>query len=184
MIRRPPRSTLFPYTTLFRSAADVEGYSRLMGLDEADTMRNLAAHRKIMDRLITQHRGRIANTAGDSVLAEFPSAVDAVQCAVAVQERLAEANERFVEDRRVQFRIGVHVGGGMVRDGDLLGGAVNVTARLQGLGRPGGVCVSGPAYDYVRKVLPLSFDDLGLQIVKSIAEPVPAYAVRSTKQKL
>jgi adenylate cyclase len=124
-------------------AADVEGYSRLMGEDEVGTMRNLAGHRKTMDRVISQHHGRIANTAGDSVLAEFPSAVDAVQCAVTVQERLADANERFVEERRVQFRIGVHVGDVMVKDGDLLGDAINIAARLQTLARPGGICISG-----------------------------------------
>ena len=146
-------------------------------------MRNLAAHRKTMDRVISQHHGRIANTAGDSVLAEFPSVVDAVQCAVTVQERLADANERFVEERRVQFRIGVHVGDVMVKEGDLLGDAINIAARLQTLARPGGICVSGLAHDYVRKLLPLSFDDLGLQVIKNIAEPVAVFAVRAAKQK-
>ena len=96
-------------------AADVAGYSRLMGEDEVGTLRTLAAHREIMDRLIGEHRGRIANTAGDSVLAEFPSVVDAVQCAVEVQKALAEANEGVPDDRRMSFRIGVHVGDVMVR---------------------------------------------------------------------
>jgi adenylate cyclase len=102
-------------------AADVAGYSRLMGQDEVGTMRALADHREVMDRLIGEHRGRIANTAGDSVLAEFPSVVDAVQCAVEVQQALAEANEGVPEDRRMSFRIGVHVGDVMVRGGDLFG---------------------------------------------------------------
>lgn len=121
-------------------AADVAGYSRLMGQDEIGTLRTLAVHREIMDGLIGQHRGRIANTAGDSVLAEFPSVVDAVQCAVEVQQALAEANERVREDRRMSFRIGVHVGDVMVRGADLLGDGVNVAARLQALAAPGGVC--------------------------------------------
>src|SRR5829696_5750973 len=114
-------------------AADVAGYSRLMSRDEAGTLRALAAAREIMDGLIRDHGGRIANTAGDSVLAEFPSAVDAVQCAVAVQEKLAEADAGVSEERRLQFRIGVHVGDVVVRGGDLLGDGVNVAARLEGL---------------------------------------------------
>ena len=102
-------------------AADVAGYSRLMSQDEVGTLRTLTAHRQIMDRLIAEHSGRIANTAGDSVLAEFPSAVDAVQCAVAVQEAIAQVAEDAPEHKRLRFRIGVHVGDVMVRGGDLLG---------------------------------------------------------------
>src|SRR5215204_7618824 len=100
-------------------AADVEGYSRLMGADEVGTLRTLTAHREIMDRLIGEHGGRIANTAGDSVLAEFPSVVDAVQAAVEIQEALRRANEALPNDRQVQFRVGVHVGDVMVKAGDL-----------------------------------------------------------------
>src|SRR5947199_10231235 len=107
-------------------AADVAGYSRLMGQDEVGTLRTLAAHREIMDRLITEHRGRIANTAGDSVLAEFPSVIDAVQCAVQAQQELAEANAGVPEDRRMSFRTGVHVGDVMVRGADLLVDGVNI----------------------------------------------------------
>src|SRR5215204_3075635 len=114
-------------------AADVAGYSRLMSQDEAGTLRALAAAREIMDGVIADHGGRIANTAGDSVLAEFPSAVDAVQCALAIQERLAEASTGEAEDRRLQFRIGIHVGDVVVRGGDLLGDGVNIAARLEGL---------------------------------------------------
>src|SRR5215203_6961039 len=119
--------------------ADVADYSRLMHADEAGTMRTLMAHRAIMDGLIAQHGGRIANTAGDSVLAEFPSVVDAVECAVAVQEKLAEANSGLADDGALRFRIGVHVGDVMVRGGDLLGDGVNVAARVQALAEPGGL---------------------------------------------
>lgn len=158
-------------------AADVAGYSRLTHADEAATLRTLAAHRTIMDALIGEHRGRIANTAGDSVLAEFGSAVDAVQCAVAIQERLREANRRMPEERRLQFRIGIHVGDAVLRGDDLLGDGVNLAARLQSIAEPGGICLSGLAHDYVRKVLPLTFTDLGLRQVKNIDEPVHAWAV-------
>ena len=161
-------------------AADVAGYSRLMSHDEAGTLRALAAARDVMDGLIRDHGGRIANTAGDSVLAEFPSAVDAVQCAVAVQEKLAEAGTGEPDDRRLQFRIGIHVGDVAVRGGDLLGDGVNVAARLEGVAEPGGIAISGAAHGYVRKALPMAYTDLGEQHVKNLDEPVRAYAVRST----
>ena len=124
-------------------AADVEGYSRLMGADEVGTLKGLTERRAILDKAIADHRGRIANTAGDSVLAEFGSAVDAVQCAVEAQAALAEANSSLPPDKRINFRIGIHVGDVMVRAGDLFGDGVNIAARLQTLAQPGGVCVSG-----------------------------------------
>ena len=158
-------------------AADVEGYSRLMGADEVGTLKGLTERRAILDKAIADHRGRIANTAGDSVLAEFGSAVDAVQCAVEAQAALAEANSSLPPDKRINFRIGIHVGDVMVRAGDLFGDGVNIAARLQTLAQPGGVCVSGVTYDQVRKVLPVAFTDLGAQQVKNIEEPVRAYAV-------
>jgi adenylate cyclase len=144
-------------------AADVEGYSRLMDRDEVATLRDLTERRQVLDGLIASHRGRIANTAGDSVLAEFSSAVDAVQCAVEAQAAWAEANDRVPPDRRVKFRIGVHVGDLMVRAGDFIGDGVNIAARLQSSAAADGVCISGAAYDHVRKVLPLTFNDLGMQ---------------------
>src|SRR5215213_11766053 len=159
-------------------AADVAGYSRLMGEDEVGTLRRLAAHREIMDRLIGEHRGRIANTAGDSVLAEFPSVVDAVKCAVEVQDMISRADEGAAEDDRVNFRIGVHLGDVMVHGKDLLGDAINIASRLQSLAQPGGVCMSGAAHEAVRKALPLNFDDMGWQTVKNIDEPMRVYAVR------
>src|SRR6185369_7125676 len=158
-------------------AADVEGYSRLMGADEVGTLKGLTERRAILDRIIAEHRGRIANTAGDSVLAEFGSAVDAVQCAVEAQTALAEANSSLAPDRRISFRIGVHIGDVMIRAGDLFGDGVNIAARLQSIGKPGGVCISGATYDQVRKVLPMTFADLGDQQVKNIQELVRAYQV-------
>jgi adenylate cyclase len=121
------------------------------------------------------HRGRIANTAGDSVLAEFGSAVDAVQCAVDAQVALAEANKSLAPERHINFRIGVHIGDVMVRAGDLFGDGVNIAARLQTLAKPGGVCISGATYDQVRKVLPFTFADLGGQHVKNIQDPIRVY---------
>jgi len=158
-------------------AADVEGYSRLMGTDEVGTLKGLTERRAILDGLIGDHRGRIANTAGDSVLAEFGSAVDAVQCAVEAQAALAEANAGVPSDRQINFRIGVHMGDVMVRAGDLFGDGMNIAARLQTLAAPSAVCISGATYDQVRKVLPMTFVDLGLQRVKNIQEPIRACQV-------
>jgi adenylate cyclase len=158
-------------------AADVAGYSRLMAHDEVGTLRTLTAHREVMDRLIGEHGGRIANTAGDSVLAEFPSAVHAVQCAVEVQKALADLDEDIPSEKALRFRIGIHVGDVMVRGGDLLGDGVNVAARLEGLAPPGGVCISGDAHRQVRKGLSMKFDDLGPQQLKNIEEPVRVYTL-------
>ena len=118
-------------------SADVAGYTRLMNVDETATLRLLASHREVADRLIAQHSGRIANTAGDSILAEFPSAVDALQSALAVQERTAAINAEIPAERRIVFRIGLHVGEVMVRDGDIFGDSVNIAARMQSLAQPG-----------------------------------------------
>jgi adenylate cyclase len=165
-------------------AADVEGYSRLMGADEVGTLKGLTERRAILDRLIGEHRGRIANTAGDSVLAEFGSAVDAVQCAVTSQAALAEANKGIPPDKHINFRIGVHIGDVMVRAGDLFGDGVNIAARLQALAHPGGVCVSGTTYEQVRKVLPVAFTDMGMQQVKNIEDPIRAYAARELAEAI
>jgi adenylate cyclase len=163
-------------------AADVEGYSRLMGADEVATLEGLTERRAILDRLIGEHRGRIANTAGDSVLAEFGSAVDAVQCAVQAQAALAEANTGVPPDKSISFRIGIHIGDVMIRAGDLFGDGVNIAARLQSIAKPGGVCISGATYDQVRKVLPMTFMDLGVQQVKNIQEPIRAYQVSASTE--
>lgn len=160
-------------------AADVEGYSRLMGTDEVSTLRDFTQRRSILDGLISAHRGRIANTAGDSVLAEFGSAVDAVQCAVEAQAALGRANATLSPERHIKFRIGIHVGDVMVKGGDLFGDGVNIAARLQAIASAGGTCISSAAYDQVRKILPFAFTDIGAQQVKNIEELVRAYAVTS-----
>src|SRR4029077_13631765 len=134
---------------------------------------------EIMDGLIATHGGRIANTAGDSVLAEFGSAVDAVRCAMEAQDALAKANSTLPETHHINFRMGIHVGDVMVRAGDLFGDGVNIAARLQTLATAGGLCVSGVTYDQVRKILPLEFTDLGTQTVKNIEEPIRTYEVRA-----
>ncbi len=162
-------------------AADVEGYSRLMAADEVGTLQDLTQRRDILDGLIAFRRGRIANTAGDSVLAEFGSAVDAVQCAVEAQAALSQANVGLSPDRHINFRIGVHVGDVMIKGGDLFGDGVNIAARLQNLASAGGVCLSGVAYDQVRKILPFAFADLGAQQVKNIDEPVRAFALMAAR---
>jgi adenylate cyclase len=158
-------------------AADVAGFSRLTEQDEIGTMRILAAQRAILDAAIARHRGRIANTAGDSVLAEFPSAVNAVECALGAQQALRGAAEGAAADRRVLFRIGIHVGDVMVRDGDLLGGGVNLAARLENLANAGGIVISAAAHEQVKKILPLAYTDLGPHTVRNIEEPVRAFAV-------
>jgi adenylate cyclase len=162
-------------------AADVAGFSRLTEADEVGTMRMLAAQRAILDGAISRHRGRIANTAGDSVLAEFPSAVNAVQCAVEAQHALRDAAKGAPADRRVLFRIGIHVGDVMVRGDDLLGNGVNVAARLEALADAGGIVLSAAAHEQVKKILPLAYSDLGPQSVKNIEEPVRVFAIGPTK---
>jgi adenylate cyclase len=159
-------------------AADVEGYSRLMGRDEVGTLRTLTGNRVIIDRLIASHRGRIFNTAGDSVLADFASAVDAVQCAVAVQDAIAKENADRPAGEQMRFRIGLHVGDIIVQSDNLFGDAVNVAARLEALSEPGGICVSGTVRDQIGTKLPVGFMDLGEQQVKNIAQPIKAYRIR------
>ena len=160
-------------------AADIAGYSRLMGLDEAGTLARLKACREIMDRLIAAHRGRIFNTAGDSVVADFVSAVDAVQCAVAVQESLAKENAGMAESEAMRFRIGIHVGDVIVEGTNLFGDAVNIAARLEAVAEPGGICVSATVRDQIGSKLPVGFIDLGEQQVKNIAQPIRAYRVQN-----
>jgi adenylate cyclase len=159
-------------------AADVEGYSRLMGQDEVGTLRTLTAYRVIIDRLIASHRGRIFNTAGDSILADFASAVDAVECAVEIQEAVGKENADRPAGDQMRFRIGIHVGDIIVQGDNLFGDAVNIAARLEALAEPGGICVSGTVQDHIGTKLSIEFIDLGPQRVKNITQPVKAYRIR------
>jgi adenylate cyclase len=159
-------------------AADVEGYSRLMHNDEEATLATLSARRSVLDELIVRYKGRIANTAGDSVLAEFASALDAVRCAVEIQEAVAQANEGEPEARQMHFRIGINVGDVMVKQGDIFGDGVNVAARLEGLARSGEICVSRGVRDHLRRRPGMVFEDLGEQLVKNIAHPIRAFRLR------
>jgi adenylate cyclase len=156
-------------------AADIHGYSRLMGIDEESTLATLSAHRAISDEIISQHGGRICGTAGDSVLAEFASVFAAVQCAVDIQHDLGEANLALGEERRMWFRIGINIGDVMVKDGDIFGDGVNIAARIEGLAEPGGICISRGVHDHVRRKFHYRFEDLGEQSVKNIAQPIRVF---------
>jgi TolB-like protein len=158
-------------------AADVAGYSRLMGLDEVGTASTLREHRKVTDALVAKHGGRLVKTTGDGVLLEFPSVVDAVECAVVMQEVMAERNQGVPQDRRMLFRIGVNLGDILIEGDDILGDGVNVAARLEGIAEPGGICVSSSAYEQVRGKVPVEFIDIGEQKLKNISRPIRAYAV-------
>ena len=157
-------------------AADVAGYSRLMGLDEIGTARILREHRAVSDALVAKHGGQIVKTTGDGLLIEFPSVVDAVECAVAMQAVMAERNNGVPQDRRMLFRIGINLGDILIEGDDILGDGVNVAARLEGIAEPGGICISSSAYDQVRGKVEVEFADLGEQYLKNIARPVRAYA--------
>jgi adenylate cyclase len=157
--------------------ADVHGYSRLMGEDEEATHRTLSSYRKVIDSLIEQHHGRFVNSAGDSVLAEFASVVNAVQCAVEIQTTLKAENESLPQERRMEFRIGINLGDVIVDGEQIYGDGVNVAARLESLAEPGGICISAAAYDQIKNKLSLGYEDLGNQSVKNIAEPVRVFRV-------
>ena len=158
-------------------SADVKGYSLLMADDEVHTIQTLKAYRSLMSDLINQHSGRVVDNPGDNLLSEFSSAVDAVECAVEIQKKLKKENAKFVEDRRLQFRIGVNIGD-IVHDGDrIYGSGVNVAARIEGIAEPGGICISRNTYDHVKDKLDLGFDYLGEHEVKNIEEPVRVYKV-------
>jgi TolB-like protein/class 3 adenylate cyclase len=158
-------------------AADVAGYSRLMGLDEVGTARTLRQHRKVTDALVAKHGGRLVKTTGDGVLLEFPSVVDAVECAVAVQAAMAQRNEGVPQERRMLFRVGINLGDILIEGDDILGDGVNVAARLEGIAEPGGICISSFAYEQVRDKVAVDFTDLGEQKLKNIDRPIRAYAV-------
>jgi TolB-like protein/class 3 adenylate cyclase len=158
-------------------SADVAGYSRLMAEDEAGTIRTLTAHREAIASLVQQHHGRVVDSPGDNLLAEFPNALDTVQCAVETQRVLQIRNQSLTEPRRMLFRVGVHLGDITTEGGRVYGDGVNIAARLEGLAEPGGVCISGEIHGQVERKLDLGFEDLGEQSVKNIARPVRVYRV-------
>lgn len=155
--------------------ADVEAYSRHMHEDEERALATLSSHRAIMDDLIAHHGGNVSGTAGDSVIADFASAVEAVNCAVAIQQALFKANRKLVAHQRMEFRIGINVGDVMLKDGDIFGDGINVAARIEALAEPGGICVTRQTRDNVRDKVSYRFEDMGEQEVKNIARPVRAF---------
>jgi len=163
-------------------AADIAGYSRLVAEDEEETLRRLASYREVVDDFIAKSGGRIFNTAGDAVLAEFPSAVDAVRCAIDIQESLRTRNMAYPPSRQMSFRIGITIGDVVERDGDLLGDGVNIAARLEGLAEVGGICVSRAVHEQVANKLSVQFADIGAQEVKNIPTPVHAYMVAMRRE--
>lgn len=163
-------------------AADIAGYSRLVAEDEEETLRRLASYRQVTDDFIAKGGGRIFNTAGDAVLAEFPSAVEAVRCAIDIQESLRTRNMAYPPSRQMAFRIGITIGDVVERDGDLLGDGVNIAARLEGLAEVGGICVSRAVHEQVVNKLSVQFADIGAQEVKNIPTPVHAYMVAMRRE--
>ena len=158
-------------------SADVAGYSRLMGEDESATVKTLEAYKQVMFSLIKQHRGRVIDSPGDNLLAEFASVVDAVQCGVAVQKELQARNADLPENRKMQFRIGINLGDVIEEQDRIYGDGVNIAARLESCADPGGICISKTAFDQIETKLPLGYEYLGDQTVKNIAKPVGAYRV-------
>jgi adenylate cyclase len=159
-------------------SADVEGYSRLMGEDEDATIRTLTAYRELMSTLIQKHRGRVVDSPGDNLLAEFLSVVDAVRCAVEIQEELRVRNAELSENRRMQFRIGINLGDVVQEEERIYGDGINIAARVEGLAEGGGICISGTVYDSIKNKLSLSYESLGEHTVKNIKEPVRVYRMR------
>jgi class 3 adenylate cyclase len=160
-------------------AADVAGYSRLMGADEEGTLSRLKAIRKsLVDPAIAAHHGRIVKTTGDGMLVEFASVVDAARCAVEVQREMVGHSAGVAQDLRLEFRIGIHVGDIIIDDNDIFGDGVNIAARLEGIGEAGGVCISDDAQRQIRGKVDIALDDMGPQVLKNIAEPMRAWRVR------
>src|SRR5712692_10738743 len=156
-------------------AADIAGYSRLVAEDEEETLRRLESYRAVFADFVSRFSGRIFNTAGDAILAEFPSAVDAVRCATEVQAALRTRNDHLPPEQRMWFRIGVNLGDVIVQGGDLLGDGVNVAARIQTVADPGGICISGSVYDQIQNKLSLQFRQLGEKSFKNIAQPIRTF---------
>lgn len=164
-------------------SADVAGYSGLMAADEEQTLRTFRAHKVVFESLVSMHKGRIFNTAGDAILAEFGSAVEAVRCATEIQAALQTRNHQLAPERQVRFRIGVNLGDVMVQGEDLLGDGVNVAARLQTAAEPGGICISGSVYDQIRNKLSLSFNSLGERNFKNIPMPIRTFSITESEDR-
>src|SRR5205085_10913925 len=163
--------------------AHVAAYSRLMGSDEERTLAALKSHRReLIDPLITQHQGRIVKTTGDGMLIEFASVVDAVRCAVVVQQGMEDRNANIPEGQRIRFRIGINLGDIIIDEGDIFGDGVNVAARLEALAEPGEICVSASVREQVGEKLPIGFFDRGEHVVKNIARPVRVYRVTKSAE--
>src|SRR6266404_8645072 len=161
-------------------AADVAGYSRLMGADEEGTHEALKAHlRELVDPKIREHHGRTVKNTGDGLLAEFPSVIDAVRCAVEVQRAMGDRNAETAEDKRISFRVGVNLGDVIAEEDDIYGDGVNIAARLETLAEPRGICISRVVRDQIRDKLPYPFEDRGEQSVKNIARSVQVSTLRS-----
>jgi adenylate cyclase len=161
-------------------AADMVGYSRLTGLDEEGTLTRLRALRRdLIDPAISEHRGRLVKTTGDGLLIEFASVVDAIRCALRIQQGTAILNTDVRSERRIEFRIGINLGDVVVDGDDLLGDGVNIAARLERLAEPGAICISEDAYRQIRAKIEVAVQDLGEQRLKNISEPVRAYAIRA-----
>jgi len=160
-------------------AADVVGYSRLMGEDEAGTAKAVREHREAATPIVREFGGRLVKTTGDGVLLEFPSVVAAVECAIAIQKQVLERNAGVPEGKRILYRMGVNLGDVLIDGEDILGDGVNIAARLESIAEPGGICISGSAYDQVRGRIEADFADLGEQRLKNIARPLRVYAVKT-----
>jgi len=160
-------------------SADVKGCSKLMGDDEEAAVRTLKAYRSAINDLAEQYRGRIVDSPGDNILAEFNSVVDALNCAIEIQRELAERNAKLADNRKMAFRIGVNLGDVIEEEGRIYGDGVNIAARVESLAEPGGICISGRAYDQVENKLGLNYEDRGEHQVKNIARPIRVYRVLS-----
>ncbi len=158
-------------------SADVRDYSRLMRDDETATIRTLNTYRELMTTLVQQHHGRVVDSPGDNLLAEFASVVDGVQAATAIQKELKARNAKLQKNRKMDFRIGINLGDIIVEGDRIYGDGVNIAARLEGLADPGGICISRTAYDQIEDKLPLGYEYLGEKIVKNIPKPIRAYRV-------
>jgi adenylate cyclase len=159
-------------------AADIAGYSALMGADEARTVSDLKGHQAVVLPMVGEFGGRVIDTAGDGLLAEFPSVLNAVECAVAIQRRMVERNAAVEPERHMEFRIGINLGDVIYDNDRIFGDGVNVAARLEGIAEPGGICVSGKVHDEIRARIGLDYEDLGARQLKNIAEPVRVYGIR------